>query len=474
MKLSIRMKIFLPVMGLLIAFPVAVWMILAYSLEGSMNYNAKRDLELLIRRTGEAVARWEAGSSKTDGAEEEGLLSELRGLVQTAAGETKMLALNGGYRVVYPRNYDDQPEMTQLYALALSELTQPDTCWEADGTVEETIGENRYLLYYRYLEAGDKERVSHVILYCPIHDTGVILDRVSGLVLMIMGIMAAVWIVLFWFVAGSISGPVRRLCEAARGIGEKKFRPVETGATVKELCELEDEINQMQEKLLRADQAERAFFQNASHELRTPLMSIGGYAQGIQRGVFADTSQAAGVILEESNRLTEVVDGILTLTRMDQLRYQVVPVRVELRAFIEERFERLEGLAYSKKIKLFLEPGEEFLLITDVQLLERAVTNVVSNCIRYAKTAVHITVESSGGQILLTVQDDGPGLGDEDLLHLFERFYKGKNGNHGLGLAIAKRSLEYMGGDIEAQSRPDGAVFIIRLPQDCRSFAMEE
>ncbi|MCI8452990.1 MAG: HAMP domain-containing histidine kinase [Lachnospiraceae bacterium] len=474
MKLSIRMKIFLPVMALLIAFPVAAWLIFAYSLEGNMNYNARRDLELLIRRTGEVVARWETASFAMDDAEEDGLLSELRGLVQTAAGETKMLALNSRYRVVYPRNYDDQPEMSQLYALALSELTQPDTRWESEGTVEETIGENRYLLYYKYLEAEDRERVSHMILYCPIHDTSVILDRVSRLVLMIMGFMAAVSIVLFWFVAGSISGPVRRLCEAARGIGEKKFKPVKTGATVKELCELEDEINQMQEKLLRADQTERTFFQNASHELRTPLMSISGYAQGIQRGVFADTSQAAGVILEESNRLTEVVDGILTLTRMDQLRYQVVPVRIELREFIGERFERLEGLAYSKKIKLILDPGEEFFLITDVQLLERAFSNVVSNCIRYAKATVHITTESQEDQIFLTVLDDGPGIKNEELPHLFERFYKGKNGNHGLGLAIAKRSLEYMGADIEAQSRSAGAAFIIRLPQDCRSFAMEE
>lgn len=99
------------------------------------------------------------------------------------------------------------------------------------------------------------------------------------------------------------------------------------------------------------------FFQNASHELRTPLMSISGYAQGIQRGVFEDVSQAAGVILDESSRLTEVVDGILTLTRMDQMRYQVVPVELGIREYIEDQIERLEGLAYQKKIKLGIFAG---------------------------------------------------------------------------------------------------------------------
>ncbi len=106
------------------------------------------------------------------------------------------------------------------------------------------------------------------ILYCPIHDTSVILNEVSRLVLMIMGAMAGVSIVLFWFVAGKYFNSGEPLCEAARGIGEKKFKKVETGTNVKELYELENEINQMQDNLLKADEAERVFFQNASHELQ--------------------------------------------------------------------------------------------------------------------------------------------------------------------------------------------------------------
>ncbi len=73
-----------------------------------------------------------------------------------------------------------------------------------------------------------------------------------------------------------------------RESARRSLRKVETGTNVKELYELENEINQMQDNLLKADEAERVFFQNASHELRTPLMSISGYAQGIQRGVFED------------------------------------------------------------------------------------------------------------------------------------------------------------------------------------------
>jgi len=478
MKLSIRMKIFLPVVLLLISFPLAVWAVLRYSLEGHMNYNARRDMEKMVRETGEILEEAELEGAES-GSEGGSLLERLRDAVQTGAGETRMIVLSGRYRVIFPKNYDNQPEMAQMYStfLAMATVEVEEDMWAQDTIMEVPVDGSNYLMYYTSLpDSGEEEgrTVRHIILYCPIHNTDLLLDQVSKLILLTMGGIAIVAIVLFWFVAGSISGPVSRLCEAARGIGEKKFKRVETGATVRELCELENEINQMQEKILKADQAERTFFQNASHELRTPLMSISGYAQGIQCGVFEDTSQAAGVILDESTRLTEVVDGILTLTRMDQLRYQVVPVELGINSFLEERIECLEGLAYSKNIKLVFKPGKEHTIITDAMLLERAFSNVMSNCIRYAKEKVTVAVEEKGTDLLLKIRDDGPGFNSEELEHLFDRFYKGKGGNHGLGLAIARCSLEYMGAGVEAVSSIGGALFEITLPQDCRSFAPEE
>lgn len=146
-----------------------------------------------------------------------------------------------------------------MYSEFLTRMTGNDSAFESGEITEETIGDTKYMLYF--LDVGQNRpcHVQNVLLYCPIHDTSVILNEVSRLVLMIMGAMAGVSIVLFWFVAGSISTPVSRLCEAARGIGEKKFKKVETGTNVKELYELENEINQMQDNLLKADEAERVF-----------------------------------------------------------------------------------------------------------------------------------------------------------------------------------------------------------------------
>ncbi len=481
MKASIRMKIFLPVTLILIAFPLAVWIMFRYTLDVHMNYNVRRDLELTISRVEKVInedylvsAAAEAIGADTAGGEEDSLLELLQSELQMQETETRMMAVSGGYRVLYPVNFDTQPEMTEFYPMFLTRATGTEEFWPQGRIVEEMIGDEKYLLYYRHIEKNDDDRIKHLILYSPIFDTSAILEQMSQFVLWIMVGIAAVAIVLFWFVAGSISGPLIRLCEAARGIGEKKFKKVETGATVKELLQLEAEINQMQEKLAQADQAERTFFQNASHELRTPLMSISGYAQGIQYGIFEDTAQAAGIILDESTRLTEVVDGILTLTRMDQLRYQVVPVEMNIESFVEERLELLEGFAFSQNKKLIFEPGVEHKMVVDAMLLERAFSNVVSNCIRYAKVNVTVSLEVAEEMVRIVVRDDGPGIPKEETERIFDRFHKGKNGNHGLGLAIAKASMEYMGGTVYAQTSNKGAVFVIQLPHDCRSFAPEE
>lgn len=461
MKLSIRMKIFLPVMALLIIFPMAVWLVFRYALDVHMNYNARRNLEWAVARVEEV---------RSSG---EDLLDEFGKELNGAGVETRMMAVGDGYRLLYPTDLGAYPELTELYTLFLTKAMGVEEPWISGETVEETVGEEKYLFYYQDMTDQKDDQVSYVILYTLLYDTSGIMSHVSRFVFMVVLAAAAVSIVLFWFVAGSISGPVIRLCETARGIGEKKFKKVETGATVKELCQLEDEINRMQEKLAQADQAERTFFQNASHELRTPLMSISGYAQGIQCGIFEDVSQAAGVIMDESTRLTEVVDGILTLTRMDQSRYQLVPVEVDIYAFAEERLELLEGFAYSQKKKLVFEPGETRVMVLDAMLLERAFSNVVSNCIRYAKDTVKVSIKPQDDGVTVMISDDGPGITQEETEHIFDRFYKGKNGNHGLGLAIAKRSLEYMGGTIRAVNSESGAVFILTLPNDCRSFAQE-
>lgn len=147
MKLSIRMKIFLPVVILLIGFPLATWATLRYSLEVHMNFNARRDLEAMVR-TVDGVLE-EPGGRRRRGT----VLSRLRDAVQTGARGGRMLVVSEKYRGVYPKNFDDQADMSQIYSAFLNAATDDESFWEQDKILEETIEEKEYLLYYKYVTA---------------------------------------------------------------------------------------------------------------------------------------------------------------------------------------------------------------------------------------------------------------------------------------------------------------------------------
>ena len=149
MKLSIRMKIFLPVMLILITFPLAVWCVFRYSLDGHMNYNARRDLERMVRKTGEILSQEKTGNE--DKEDENALLGKLRDALQTETGEARMMLLGDRYRVIFPKNYDNQPEMVQIYSTFLTNATLDDMSWERGKIGEETIEIGR---------ASCRERVS--------------------------------------------------------------------------------------------------------------------------------------------------------------------------------------------------------------------------------------------------------------------------------------------------------------------------
>ena len=152
MKLSIRMKIFLPVVILLIGFPLATWATLRYSLEVHMNFNARRDLEAMVRTVDGVLEEPE------DGEEGDTVLSRLRDAVQTGAGEARMLVVSEKYRVVYPKNFDDQADMSQIYSAFLNAATDDESFWEQDKILEETIEEKEYLLYYKYVTPSRTRR----------------------------------------------------------------------------------------------------------------------------------------------------------------------------------------------------------------------------------------------------------------------------------------------------------------------------
>ena len=208
---------------------------------------------------------------------------------------------------------------------------------------------------------------------------------------------------------------------------------------------------------------QQTFFQNASHELKTPLMAIQGYAEGIQAGVM-DAGGAAEVILEESDRMTELVEELLDISKIDMGRQQLALSEMDVRELLYDSIRAVEPAAAGGIAIVPDFPEEPVMVSCDDTRLRRAVTNILSNGVRYARSELRLTCRADKRHVTIRIQDDGDGIAEEDLPHIFDRFYMGRSGKSGIGLALTKEIVHLHRGTIRAYNGDSGAVFEISIP----------
>ena len=209
---------------------------------------------------------------------------------------------------------------------------------------------------------------------------------------------------------------------------------------------------------------QQTFFQNASHELKTPLMAIQGYAEGIQAGVM-DAGGAAEVILEESDRMTELVEELLDISKIDMGRQQLALSETDIRELLYDSIRAVEPAAAASGITIAPDfPEEPVMVKCDDTQMRRAVTNILSNGVRYAHSQLRLTCRADKRHVTIRIQDDGDGIAEGDLPHIFDRFYMGKSGKSGIGLALTREIIHLHKGTIRAYNGDTGAVFEISFP----------
>ena len=235
-----------------------------------------------------------------------------------------------------------------------------------------------------------------------------------------------------------------------------------------EVGDLARSIDEMAKSIEEYDRSQKVFLQNASHELRTPLMSIRGYVEGLRDGIFTDNADAVyDSILNQTSRLEKLVEDVMYLSKIETTKDIIQISTVNTLEIVDEAIERVEGIATANDISVI--KGD--ILIANIQgdgeHLATVFTNLFSNSLRFAKEKIVIEAVPVENGVVFTVTDDGPGISEDDIPHLFDRFYKGKKGKHGLGLAIVKAIVTAHKGRVDAYNRTDGqsgAVFEIFLP----------
>jgi len=239
---------------------------------------------------------------------------------------------------------------------------------------------------------------------------------------------------------------------------------------------LHDLTRVRQFEAMRAD-----FVANVSHELRTPLTAIRGYAETLQSGALRDPDRAVefvGVIQRHSERLTRLIDDLLTLSDLELGRTEIHPRPLPLSEVVPGSLEMLKQKAEERHVELAADiPGDLPEVLGDRDRLEQVLINLVDNAIKYSGSGSRVRVvaralgDNGGRSVEIAVCDDGIGIPEKDVPRLTERFYRVDRarsrelGGTGLGLAIVKHIVQAHGGSLGIESAPGrGTTVRVTLP----------
>lgn len=213
----------------------------------------------------------------------------------------------------------------------------------------------------------------------------------------------------------------------------------------------------------RAHESQKWFFQNVSHELKTPMMAVQGCAEGIHTGVL-DPVGASGIILEETEQMSELVEELLALSRLESGQANAEFHLTDVRELLYDCLRSTEQPAEQKNLRISLRFDEAPVLVNcDEVQLRRAFTNIITNAQRYAKEEIQIECKADKGKAVVRIRDDGEGIAPKLLPHIFDRFFSTRKGGTGIGLSLAKEIVSLHKGTIHV-ANDGGAVFEINLP----------
>jgi two-component system sensor histidine kinase MtrB len=281
--------------------------------------------------------------------------------------------------------------------------------------------------------------------------------------------------------ATTVLKPVHRLGVAARRLGEGKLDTRLRVSGTDELAELSRTFNNTAENLEKKvadmssrDNASRRFVADMSHELRTPLTAITAVTEVLEEELDAETGSvdpmiepAVRLVVSETRRLNDLVENLMEVTRFDagtaRLVVDTVDIADQITACIDAR-------AWLDAVELDAERGN--LVRLDPRRLDVILANLIGNALKHGGSPVRVSVTTEGTELVIAVQDHGPGIPEDVLPHVFDRFYKAsasrpRSEGSGLGLSIALENAHIHGGEITAANSPEGgAVFTLRLPVD--------
>ncbi len=280
----------------------------------------------------------------------------------------------------------------------------------------------------------------------------------------------------------TVLAPIRDITELASTLSASNLsNRINIAGTKNELKDLAVVINSMLDRIERSYNSQKQFVSDASHELRTPIAVLQGYINMLSRWGKSDPEvldEGINAISQETQSMKELVESLLFLARHDKKT-----LMMEM-----ERFDALDMLTELHREAAMVTPEDTFMLTAtescpmegDRSMVKQVMRILCDNAVKYTPKGgvVTIGIERKPGWVTLSVQDNGPGISQEDLPKIFDRFYradaarKSENGGHGLGLSIARIIVMAHGGKLRVRSKVGvGSTFYVDLPEKQESLA---
>lgn len=321
------------------------------------------------------------------------------------------------------------------------------------------------LLFYRHVAAPNGRYT--VAVASPLDGVRRSVDALSGVLWIGTPLLIALVGMLAWVLVGRALQPVEAIRAEVDEIKHTTMhRRVPVPGTGDEVARLASTMNDMLDRLQRAADRQRQFVSDASHELRSPVTTIRTDVEvALAHPDATDWPQLADRVLGETGRLGHLVDDLLELARIDEGRARRHG-EVDLDEVVLVEAARLNGglTVRTAGVSAGRVRGDE-------HQLAQAVRNLLDNAARYAESTITIALGEADGKVVLTIDDDGPGIPAEDRERVFERFTRldeardRRRGGAGLGLALVRRAVESHGGDVAISDAPSGGARLeVSLP----------
>ncbi len=309
------------------------------------------------------------------------------------------------------------------------------------------------------------------------HDIATIPGQAQRWFLLSAGLVLLTSVLVANQLARRFVAPIRRIEGATTRIaaGDLTVRVDVDGSD--EVADLGRSVNRMAEDLERSRQLDQQFLLSVSHDLRTPLTSIKGYAEALIDGAMTDSVQAGTIIQNHAGRLNRLVSDLLDLAKLDARQFRVETQSVDGLEVVTRTVDGLIPTAQSHGLALSTTGNPGLIINVDPDRLAQVMSNLVENATKYAEHTITVEVISSRADaqatssIEITVSDDGPGIAEQDIPHIFDRLYvtahqpQREENSSGLGLAIVRDLTHAMGGTVEAAaSGVGGTRMTVRFP----------